>query len=101
MSLIHQKLYQTDNLSEIDFEEYSQQLIDQLSALYKRDGLQLEKTIKAKDIKLDIDTAIPLGLILNELISNSFKYAFNEMEKGELQISLGTSIKGRFKAYRF
>lgn len=88
MSLIHQKLYQTDNLSEIDFEEYSQQLIDQLAALYKRDGLELEKTINAKDIKLDIDTAIPLGLILNELISNSFKYAFNEVEKGELQISL-------------
>lgn len=88
MSLIHQKLYQTDNLSEIDFEEYSQQLIDQLSALYKREGLELEKTINAKDIKLDIDTAIPLGLILNELISNAFKYAFNEMEKGELSISL-------------
>ncbi len=88
MSLIHQKLYQTDNLSEIDFEEYSQQLIDQLATLYKRDGLELEKTIIARDIKLDIDTAIPLGLILNELISNSFKYAFKEMEKGELQISL-------------
>ena len=97
MSLIHQKLYQTDNLSEIDFAEYSQQLIDQLSTLYKRDGLELQKTIDAKDIRLDIDTAIPLGLILNELISNSFKYAFNEMEKGELQISLERTSKEDLK----
>ncbi|WP_436517110.1 tetratricopeptide repeat-containing sensor histidine kinase [Ekhidna sp. To15] len=97
MSLIHQKLYQTDDLSEISFEEYAQQLIDQLSALYKRDGLELEKTIDAKDIRLDIDTAIPLGLILNELISNSFKYAFNEMKKGELQISLERTSKEDLK----
>ncbi len=88
MSLIHQKLYQTDNLSEIDFEEYSQQLIDQLAALYKKEGLKLDKAINARDIKLDIDTAIPLGLILNELISNSFKYAFDGLEKGEIKVDL-------------
>ena len=88
MSLIHQKLYQTSNLSEIDFEEYSTQLIDQLAALYKKKGLEVTKNIEAKNIKLDIDTAIPLGLILNELISNSFKYAFEDLEKGEIQVSL-------------
>lgn len=88
MSLIHQKLYQTSNLSEIDFEEYSTQLIDQLAALYKKKGLEVTKQITAKNIKLDIDTAIPLGLILNELISNCFKYAFEDLEKGEIQVSL-------------
>jgi len=88
MSLIHQKLYQTDNLSEIDFEEYSTQLIDQIAMLYKKEGFEVTKRIDAKNIRLDIDTAIPLGLILNELISNSFKYAFEELEKGEIQVSL-------------
>ena len=97
MSLIHEKLYLTENLSEINFEEYSQQLIDQLAALYKRDGLELDKSIDAKDIRLDIDTAIPLGLILNELISNSFKYAFKEVERGELQISLERTSKEDLK----
>ncbi|MEP4091900.1 histidine kinase dimerization/phosphoacceptor domain -containing protein [Reichenbachiella sp.] len=88
MSLIHQKLYQTDNLSEIDFQDYISQLIDQLATLYKKKELKVENQVEAREIMLDIDTAIPLGLILNELISNAYKYAFSSERKGLIQIDL-------------
>lgn len=88
MSLIHQKLYQTENISEIDFEEYSQQLLEQLDSVYKQNDKNVLSSVDAKGISLDIDTAIPLGLILNELISNAYKYAFEGVDKGQLKISL-------------
>ena len=88
MSLIHQKLYQNENISEIDFEDYSQQLISQLDAVYKKAEKQIKHIIDVKGISLDIDTAVPLGLILNELISNAYKYAFDGVNEGELRISL-------------
>lgn len=97
MSLIHQKLYQTENLTEIDFEDYTSQLIGQLAALYKIDKTTVDQTIDIKNIKLDIDTAIPLGLILNELISNSYKYAFGARDKGEIHIELARTDQGKLQ----
>ncbi|WP_420575363.1 tetratricopeptide repeat protein [Ekhidna sp.] len=88
MSLIHQKLYQNENISEIDFEDYSQQLLSQLDAVYKKAEKQVKHAIDVKGISLDIDTAVPLGLILNELISNAYKYAFDDVDEGELKITL-------------
>ncbi len=88
MSLIHQKLYQTENISEIDFEDYTQNLVDQLATIYKKNDLEVENEILANGINLDIDTAIPLGLILNELISNAYKYAFEGIDKGKITIDL-------------
>ena len=87
MSLIHQKLYQTEQVSEIDFELYTKELLDQLGSLYKKNGLEVHNEVNAR-VKLDIDTAIPLGLMLNELISNAYKYAFEGMEKGKIAIDL-------------
>ncbi|GAB4231147.1 MAG: hypothetical protein Tsb0034_03350 [Ekhidna sp.] len=88
MSLIHQKLYQNENISAIDFQEYIRDLLDQVASLYQKEGVEIEKEINAAQLKLDIDTAIPLGLILNELISNAFKYAFQGMKKGKLSVVL-------------
>ncbi len=88
MALIHQKLYQTENITEIDFQEYAEDLHSQLSALYKREGLEIENKIDASNLKLDIDTAIPLGLIMNELISNAYKYAFEGATNGKINIGL-------------
>jgi len=87
MSLIHQKLYQTEYLEDLDFQEYTQQLVE----LILKSANKLQNTnikIAANRLKLDIDTAIPLGLILNELCTNSCKYAFSETETNFLNIHI-------------
>jgi PAS domain S-box-containing protein len=88
MALVHQKLYQSKDLSQIDFSEYLKQLSDQLFNVFKdRNGL-IDLDITTKELNLSIDLAIPCGLIINELISNSFKYAFPDNRKGSIKIDL-------------
>lgn len=87
MSLIHEKLYQTNNVTSIDFREYAQELLQQLSAVFNPAERKIEAEVNGP-IKLDIDTAIPLGLILNELISNAYKYAFEGRATGKIQVDL-------------
>ncbi|MEP2278057.1 histidine kinase dimerization/phosphoacceptor domain -containing protein [Maribacter sp.] len=76
MALIHQKLYQNDDLSVIEMQGYIESLINSIQSVYKKGGHNINITIDAEGVELDIDRAIPFGLILNELVSNSFKYAF-------------------------
>lgn len=88
MSLVHQKLYQAKDLSHINLKEYVNDLIQLLMISYgfRSDAISLKVSIE--EIFVLIDTAIPLGLILNELISNIFKHAFIEGEKNEICIKL-------------
>lgn len=85
MALIHEKLYESKTISEIDFEAYCKQLSHQIAQLYDY-GQQVECEIDVDNIKLDIDTAVPVGLILNELVTNAYKYAFTN-GVGRLRIS--------------
>jgi len=95
MALIHQKLYQNDNIAAVDFGSYVEQLLEQLLSIYK-----IKKVNKNIDIpegtSFDIDTAIPLGLMLNELFTNSCKYAFNNERTNEISIQLSTIAKGSY-----
>ena len=84
MAFIHQKLYQNDDLL-IGFSEYAEALVKEISAMYGGGDVKLD--IDVADYQFDVDTAIPLGLILNELVTNAFKYGFTETEKA-LHISL-------------
>ena len=95
MALIHQKLYQNENLSTINFEDYANMLIGELGAIYnvKDDVKTVVNGGVASDF--DIDTAVPLGLILNELISNAYKYAFNGEEQGALSVSINSLGEGK------
>src|SRR5690606_6442897 len=88
MALIHQKLYQNDDLSVIEMQGYIESLVNSVQAVYKKGGHNISITIDAEGVELDIDRAIPFGLILNELVSNSFKYAFpdEEADNGEGKI---------------
>lgn len=87
MSLIHQKLYQTEYLEDLDFQEYTEQLVELiLKSANKINSTKL--SIVTNGLKLDIDTAIPLGLILNELCTNSCKYAFSDSESNALIIKI-------------
>lgn len=76
MALIHQKLYQNEDLSVVEMQGYIESLINSIQAVYKKGGHNIDISVDARGTELDIDQAIPIGLILNELVSNSFKYAF-------------------------
>jgi PAS domain S-box-containing protein len=76
MALIHEQLYQSKDLARIDFAEYVRDLTDYLFQSYGASGDAITLEIHIADILLGIDTAIPCGLIINELVSNALKYAF-------------------------
>ncbi|MEP3210323.1 MAG: sensor histidine kinase [Maribacter sp.] len=94
MALIHQKLYQNDDLSVIEMQGYIESLINSVQSVYKKGGHNINITIDAEGVELDIDRAIPFGLILNELVSNSFKYAFPQNDdNGKIYIHLRKMVE--------
>ena len=88
MAIIHENLYQEDNLTGVDMKNYIEKLTENLFVSYNiaHGSIQLQTDIDA--MQLDVDTVIPIGLILNELISNALKYAFTENETGILSVTL-------------
>ncbi len=94
MALVHQKLYQSKDFSEIDLSEYIKQLCDHLITVFKTSADNIKITVRSENMNLSIDYAIPCGLILNELISNSLKYAFPDGKKGEIIIELNKNSEG-------
>ncbi len=100
MALIHQKLYQNDDLSVIEMQGYIESLINSVQSVFKKGGHNINIAIDAEGVELDIDRAIPIGLILNELVSNSFKYAFPDPEQeGQIYIHIRTNGEGGFFEY--
>lgn len=100
MALIHQKLYQHDDLSVIEMQGYIESLVNSVQSVFKKGGHNINITIDAEGVELDIDRAIPFGLILNELVSNSFKYAFPEDdENGKIYIHLRKNGEQGFFEY--
>lgn len=86
MALIHQKLYENDDLKSIPFDEYLTELVGEIRSSFGMGNVTLN--IKADNIYFDVDTAVPLGLIVNELATNAFKYAFGASTNGSFSISL-------------
>jgi two-component sensor histidine kinase len=89
MALIHEKLYQSGDLANIDFKEYLKKLTNFLMQSYgtKQSRIKLKNNIH--NVELGVDAAVPCGLIVNELISNSLKHAFRDRENGEIRIDMG------------
>jgi PAS domain S-box-containing protein len=88
MSMIHERLFKTDDLSTINFGEYIRSLAAQLFQSYRIDPSLVKLIIDVPDLGVDVNTMIPCGLILNELVSNACKYAFPDDREGELGIML-------------
>ena len=88
MALIHEKLYQSENLANINISEYIRSLTNYLFHAYQARGCGIELIADIEEVLLDIEQAIPCGLIINELVSNSLKYAFPEERGGRIEISL-------------
>ena len=86
MALIHEKLYKGDDLAQIDLAQYLKELFSELVMLNDvRETIRYRTTIDP-GLSLDLDTMVPLGLVLNELITNSFKHAFTDREQGLIDL---------------
>lgn len=97
MALIHEKLYQSTDLVRVDFGAYLQNLVNNLVQSYRGKSEKVMVQIHAQSITLDIDAAIPCGLIVNELVSNGLKYAFPENREGCIEISCHQLSNGRYR----
>lgn len=94
MALVHEMLYSADDFSGVDFEAYLRALID---SLYRSMGIsqsRIATELKIHDVRLGIDYAVPCGLIVNELASNSLQYAFPEERQGTLRVSMDQRKEG-------
>lgn len=88
MALIHQDLYQTDNLKGVNTQDYFIQLVDNLFDSYNISEDEIFLKMDVDPLMLDVDTMIPLGLVMNELVSNSLKHAFVKKQGGNIHVSL-------------
>ncbi len=95
LALIHEKLYRSKDLAKINFAEYIEELTSSIYISFSVNAEQIKLNIKVADVFFDINTAIPCGLIINELITNSIKHAFPEGKKGEINILL-QPVEGKF-----
>jgi PAS domain S-box-containing protein len=96
MALIHERLYQSSDLSRIEFSQYLRNLASHLFQSYQADASRIRVKMETEEVLLNINTAIPCGLIVNELISNVLKHAFPDGRSGELEIVLRRAAGGGY-----
>lgn len=96
IALIHEKLYRSAELTTVDFAEYVRDLVSDLFQTYGigQEGVRVRTDVSA--ISLDIDTAVPCGLVVNELVTNVLKHAFPHGQPGEVVVSVRPSAPGRY-----
>lgn len=88
MSLIHQTLYQSTNVAQVDFNQFLSELMVGLTEAYRSATGRVDIHVQAKDVRLPINEAIPCGLIINELVSNALKHGFADGRSGAIWITL-------------
>lgn len=88
MALVHEKLYQSEDMVSVDFADYIKNLVDYLFQSYSLDSRKVSLKLDVEKVFLGMDTAVPLGIIVNELVSNSLKHAFAGEKEGEIYIEL-------------
>jgi PAS domain S-box-containing protein len=93
MSLIHEKLYLSENLARVDFPEYIRSIFNQIRSIYNINSNEISLELNADHVELGVDLAVPSGLIVNEILTNSFKHAFpsNFTDPGKITVSLRES----------
>jgi two-component sensor histidine kinase len=96
MALVHERLYQSKDLARIDFAEYVRSLTNYLFRSYGVHSNVIQLKVNMDDASLGVDTAVPCGLMLNELISNSLKHAFPDGREGEVRIELRSDNNSEF-----
>lgn len=88
MALIHEKLYQMESLSKILFPDYIQSLCTQIQRMYGNPATQVKFVYEMEKIPLDVRLAVPFGIIVNEILTNTYKHAFNDRKEGQVSIKL-------------
>ena len=87
MALLHEALYRSPNLAQVDFGAYVRSLCDQLARSYLRASCLIRIDVEISNIQLELEQAVPCGLIISELVTNSCKHAFSEASAGRIQVS--------------
>ena len=95
MSLVHEKLYRSKDLSNISFKDYTKSLIRNLFISLNINGNRIKYELDINDVNLNISAAIPCGLIINELITNALKYGFPDNREGVIKISMNELDNGK------
>ena len=94
MAMIHQKLYMNDALAGVNIKEYLENLSTSLAGSFGFRNNQIETSVHLSDATVNIDKAIPIGLIVNELVTNAFKHAFSNVSQPLVNISLANNADG-------
>ena len=97
MALIHKNLYQRDNLAGIEIKDYISRLVENLKQAYVKSDQDVVINLDMNETEIDVDTAIPLGLVINEVLTNSFKYAFPDGRDGKIDIQFEMDASDKFK----
>jgi PAS domain S-box-containing protein len=97
MALVHEKLYSSVDFTHIRFDEYVKEIVEGITRSYAETGSNIVADIQIRDVNLDIDRAIPCGLIINELVTNSLKYAFPDGRNGNIGILFDSSANGKYE----
>ena len=95
MALVHEKLYQSDSLANVDFAEYTRSLLNYLWRAHGAGKTNVRLTLDVQPMTLTVETAVPCGLLLNELVTNALKHAFHDRADGELKVMLHAEADGR------
>jgi two-component sensor histidine kinase len=89
IAVVHEKLYNSENITHVLLKDYLQELIDVLSKQFHNESKPIKfKIIDNTNFSTTLDTAIPIGLIVNELVTNSLKHAFTDLEQGEIHLKI-------------
>ena len=96
IAILHEKLYQSDDLAKIRFDDYVKILAEDLLYFYELDKSNIKMNIDVEEVSLNIETAIPCGLLIDEMVANSLKYAFPNERTGNITIELHSDDNNRF-----
>ena len=100
MAMVHEMLYKRDDyLSKVALKPYVEELCEYLIRSIKGSSNTIDLKLDIADIKLSIDTVIPLGLIINETVTNALKYGFREETTGQILIKLSSLTENKFELY--
>jgi two-component sensor histidine kinase len=99
MALVHQNLYEFNEALKINFQEYLRQLIPNIAAAFSN-GVKTTTEISCDNLIIEIDEAVPLAMIINEIITNSFKHAFQGVSVGKIQLWSETTAGKRVIHYK-
>jgi two-component sensor histidine kinase len=97
LALIHERLYASRDMAGVDMADYLGLLVNRLASTYEQPARRVRVRVEVEKLSLDIDTAIPCGLIVNELVSNALKHAFPDGREGAVRVRLGRTENGWYR----